>query len=285
MTDIEALLAEAKNHLSRNRVAEAAREARSLMGFVLGKNQAFIRAHPEYTLTAEERGLFIEAINRRGRREPFQHIVGRQEFFGLEFEVTPDVLVPRPETEHVVEKALELVGEVRDPISFADIGTGSGCIAISILKNLPKTVCVATDISHRALRVAKRNAQAHGVQDRVDLVCANIFEPFSETGLFDLVVANPPYVPVRDIDGLQPEVRDFDPRVALTDGADGISIIRRIFEQAQPRLHPAAPLIMEVGFRQADEVKGFASEEIWSEFAFVHDLQGIPRVIVVWKSA
>jgi release factor glutamine methyltransferase len=202
-----------------------------------------------------------------------------QEFYGLEFEVTPDVLIPRPETEFLVERGIAYLKALEKP-DFLDIGTGTGCIVISILKNCPSAIGTAVDISPTALEVAKRNAERNGVADRLQLFESDLFANVQETAKFHLIVSNPPYVPVKDMPGLQAEVRDFEPHVALTDGFDGVSIIAEIVRAAPAFLLPGGYLLIEMGFGQAERVQAMMSSELWEEAQIEPDLQGIPRVLV-----
>ncbi len=283
MKDIKSLILDASAHLKKQGVAEPEREARSLMGFALGKEQSFLRGHPEYIPGTGEHALFVEYVNRRGRREPLQHITGKQEFYGLDFMVNRSVLVPRPETELVVETAIQQFRFHEDPF-FCDVGTGSGCIAVSLLKHLPRSLCIATDISGEAIAVAKRNARRHATEGRFHPVVADIVDSFAAVPLFDLIVANPPYVPKEDLESLQAEVRLYDPEVALTDSADGSSIIRRIESSSYLRLKDPGTLIMEIGFKQAATVEEIFEKGPWVSFELKADLQGIPRVICAKKS-
>jgi len=252
------------------------REAASLLCYILNKNAAFLIAHPEYELTADRSLLFKSVVRRRALREPFQYIVGRQEFYGLAFEVRPAVLIPRPETEILVETAINFLSRFEHP-RFFEIGVGSGCISISILYTLQKASGVGVDISEQALESAAQNARKHGVTDRLILREANLFDGLGES--FDLIVSNPPYIPDADIASLQPEVVDFEPRTALAGGIDGLSIIERIVDNAPSHIRTGGGLIIEIGFGQAALVRGFYDPGVWSGVEFLPDLQGIPRIV------
>ena len=190
-------------------IAEFRREASSLLAFVLQKDAAFLIAHPEFELTAAQASAFETAIKRRTAHEPFQYITGKQEFWGLEFEVTPAVLIPRPETEILVDAAIGILSQIESP-HFCEVGVGSGCIAVSIAHSVPAVTAVATDISPAALSVATRNAKRHNVDTRIEFRTGDVFA--GVTGSFDMIVSNPPYVPDEEIEALQAEVRDFEPR-------------------------------------------------------------------------
>ncbi len=277
MPTIAETLREATEILRESGLAEPRREANSLLGHALGKDRAHLIAHATDALTETETIRFREALARRARREPLQHITGRQEFYGLDFLVTRDVLIPRPETELIVEQALEILpaaGRSR----FCEVGVGSGCISVSILHHRPAASAVALAVSPAALDVARRNAEKHGVGARLELRASDVFAALADER-FDLVVSNPPYIAALDVAGLQPEVRDFEPAVALTDGHDGFSIIERIIAEAPRFLTPGGFLLMEIGFDQAAKVRATLDAARWPEAQILPDLQGIPRTV------
>ena len=276
-------LASATIELESAGIPEAVREAASLLQFVIGRDRTFIVAHPEYELTGQERDLFQHSVQRRAAREPFQHIVGRQEFYGLDFVVTPDVLIPRHETELIVEKAIELLGNCKDP-RFLEIGVGSGCISVAILKNCPRASAIAVDIYEPAIEVASLNATMHGVKDRLRIRRSDVFQSVPEVD-FDLIAANPPYVPFADYAHLQPEVRDYDPRIAVTDGSTGLSVIERIAAGASQHLRSGGHLLMEIGFGQHGQVLDFFTNDQWESAEISPDLQGIPRMVFARSNA
>jgi release factor glutamine methyltransferase len=277
MTSISESLRRSESILARSGVAEPGREAVSLVMLATARDRTFIYAHPEYILSEDEQARLDSMLDRRARREPLQYISGVQEFFGLEFEVTPDVLIPRPETEMLVEHAIEFLGSRPSP-RFCEIGVGSGCIAVSILRFVPHAGGLGIDRSRAALKVAQRNSEKHLVADRLRLIESDAFDGVPDEH-FDLIVSNPPYVPLTEIDRLQPEVRDFEPQVALTDGADGVSIIQRIIEAAPGFLHPKGALLLEIGIDQDRSVARMFDKRKWSTPTIFPDLQGIPRVV------
>ncbi len=256
---------------------EPARDAKVLLAHSLGKQKTFLIAYPEFELSDEQQTRFRAVIERRADREPLQHILGRQEFYGRDFRVSPDVLIPRPETEAIVELAVGFLADRPEP-RFLDIGTGSGCIAVSIAAELPAARGVATDISPAALAVARENAYKHGVADRLSFIESDLFGPAVE-GEFDLIASNPPYIPLEEFRGLEPEVREFEPRVALTDEGDGLAIIRKIITTAPHHLKPGGKLLVEIGFGQSESVSAMIDRTIWPEAAFHNDLQDIPRIL------
>jgi release factor glutamine methyltransferase len=273
--DITAALNGAAEVLGDAGVADPRREAASLMAFVLGRDATFLFAHPEYQLTLEESSAFQSAITRRAGREPFQYIVAKQEFYGLDFEVTPDVLIPRPETEILVEAGIEIVSETAEARIF-EIGVGSGCISISILHTVTNASGLGVDISDRAIAVARRNAIRHRVADRLTLRAGNIFDGVS--GRFNLIASNPPYIPLEQLDQLQPEVRMFEPYTALSGGPGGLDIIEAIVKGAPEFLLPGGSLLLEIGFGQSDRAFRLF-DDAWKSVDLLPDLQGIPRIV------
>jgi release factor glutamine methyltransferase len=226
---------------------------------------------------------FEHVVARRVRREPISYITGTREFWGIDFEVTPDVLIPRPETELIIEEALERIETDSRPL-IVDVGTGSGCIAVVLAREVPGARVVATDVSNRALEVARRNAIRHGVADRVRFVETSFLDGIDDAA--NLIVSNPPYVPSVSAPGLTPEVRDYEPGVALFGGEDGLESLRRVVEGALPRLVPGGWLIMEFGYGQDEHVERLVPEYPGLTLAKIrHDLQDIPRTAVIRKSA
>jgi release factor glutamine methyltransferase len=265
-------------------VADPRREAASLLALALGKPNTFLIAHPEYELTQDQAVLFNSHVARREKREPFQYIALKQEFYGLDFEVTPAVLIPRPETEILVEEAirelnrLEKLDEINE-LTFCEIGVGSGCISVSILLKVPPATAVATDISAAAIDVARRNAEVHGVADRLLLQQGDLFAEVDQK--FDMIVSNPPYVPDGDLTDMQLEVRDFEPHNALFAGRDGLDIVRRIIDDAPKCLNHDGLLLMEIGIGHAHILRGHFVPSIWNEPEFLSDLQHIERTLKV----
>jgi len=260
-------------------IYEPRMEAGSLLAHVLGRDRIFIIAHAEEPLTDEQMALFRGCVGRRAQGEPLQYITGRQEFFKLEFEVTPDVLIPRPETEIIVETARELLRDEAQPF-VADIGAGSGCIAISLLNEFPEARAVATDISPAALRVARRNAARHGVIDRLTWLESDCFSALQPARQFRLIASNPPYVSDIELDAMQREVR-YEPRAALFAGPDGLAVIRRLLRDAPLFLQRDGYLVFEIGFGQHEAVKSLIDRDVWKLLEIREDLQHIPRTVVL----
>jgi release factor glutamine methyltransferase len=282
---IKEAMREAAEVLRRSGVPEARREAASLLSLIINRDRVFLLAHPESPLTAEDELSFRAVVERRAAGEPLQYIKGRQEFFGLEFEVTPDVLIPRPETELLVEAALGLLDQTNAARSVCDVGTGSGCIIISLLHERERLrEAVGLDISLGALRVAARNAVRHGVDRRLGLVASDCFAAIDDRcPRFSMIVSNPPYVAEAALEGLQREVRDHEPRLALTPGGDGLLIIRRLLTDAPRLLFPGGHLLMEIGFDQHAAVSELIDRSVWRLLDIQRDLQGIPRIVALRK--
>lgn len=263
--------------LHSNEIPEARREANSLLAFALEKDKTFLVAHSEYELSADEEKRFQNIIQRRARREPFQYIVGKQEFFGLDFAVTKDVLIPRPETETIVEQAINILEKIENP-KFCEIGVGSGCISVSILHNVKQAFGKALDISQKALNVARSNAEKHRVSARLEFDISDVFSVLADEK-FDLIVSNPPYIAEKDLENLQPEVRDYEPLTALTDGKNGLSIVERIIKESPLFLNENGFLLMEIGFDQAEMVEPMFEKSVWQTIEILQDFQGILRTV------
>lgn len=240
---------------------------------LLGCDRAYLLTRPEMPLTAEQAALYEAWLARRARHEPIQYIVGEQEFFGLKFRVTPDVLIPRPETEHLVEAALARTD--RDAsLRIADIGTGSGAIAVALAHSLPQARVTALDISTAALSVAQENAESHGVSDRIRFLKSDLLTAVAGEH-FDMIVSNPPYV--AEGEELEQQVRDYEPGSALFAGPNGLDVYRRMIPQAQAALSPGGWLLLEIGHGQRDALERLLRG--WGNLSFIADLQRIPRVV------
>ena len=303
--DVRGALKEGMARLRMANVPSHTLAAELLLMHALGHDRAWLYAHPEEPLDAPTAEQFFALIARRAAGEPTQYLTGKQEFWGLEFEVTPAVLIPRPETEHVIEVALERLGArgikinmktgaPSPPLRIADVGTGSGCIAVALAHELPHADIFATDISPDALEVARRNAARHGVTDRVHYVECDLLAEFAPVGenpgdaaaletaeaQFDLIASNPPYVARAVAFTLAREVRDHEPDSALFGGADGLEIYARLIEQAGSLLRSGGILVLELGYDSAERVRAMlAAERRWVNISVTNDLAGIPRVL------
>lgn len=279
---IAEVLKEAARILEAAGVPEARREAGSLLSFVLGKDRTFLISHAEDPVDDDSFGSLREFVERRAAGEPLQYITGVQDFYGREFRVTPDVLIPRPETELLIEAAIEVCSS--NDVFICDVGTGSGCIAITLLCEMTSARAVAVDKSAASLEIAKINAAQQGIDDRAVFVVSNCFDALDrDEHQFDLIVSNPPYVSEAALSGLQREVRDHEPLVALSPGPDGLSVIRRLLSEAPAYLKPNGHLLMEIGFDQGESVRGLIDSAVWSLLEVRPDLQCIPRIVVLKK--
>jgi release factor glutamine methyltransferase len=275
---IESVLESATVALRNAGIPEPFREARSLLADAIRRDAAFIFAHPEFELSDVESEMFDSHISRRTEREPFQYIVGKQEFYGLDFLVDRNVLIPRPETEAIVERSIAFL-QCREAPTMCEIGVGSGCISVSTLFHCGRARGVGVDISAAALAVAAKNADKQGVAERLQLIVSDIFANVPAERPFDLVVSNPPYVSLAEFSGLQPEVRDHEPALALTDHGSGLTVIEHIVREAPRFLSSGGLLLVEIGFSQADAVLEFVGSGPWIHAEIIADLQGIPRTL------
>ena len=264
-------------------ISEGRREAGSLLAHVVGRDRSFMITHADELLTSEQTQTFRSFIARRAKGEPLQYIIGHQEFFKLDFEVTPDVLIPRPETELIVEIALELLKDESEPF-IGDIGTGSGCVAISLLHEMGEARGFATDISAAALRVARLNAERHGVSNRLRLIESDCFAAVDRSSQFSLIASNPPYIGQAEWKNLPREVRDHEPRSALVSGPDGLADIRRLIDEAPSFLHSHGYFVFEIGFDQSKWVEQLIDSRKWKLVEIRRDLQNIPRTVVLQKN-
>lgn len=284
-TSIAEALREATELLQTNGISDPRREGSSLLQHVLDRDRTFLIAHPEFLVAQVQLEKFRELVKRRAIGEPLQYITAQQEFFGLNFEVTKAVLIPRPETELLIETALELLAGT-ERATICDVGTGSGCIAITLLHQLSAATATAIDISAAALEVAQRNATRHGVSQQMTFVNSDCFlELNPDEFSFDLIASNPPYVSDVELEGLQREVREFEPHTALAGGVDGLDVVRRLLHEAGRFLKKEGHLLIEIGFNQAQGVEQLVDPKSWTLEAIQPDLQGIPRLVVLQKPA
>jgi release factor glutamine methyltransferase len=331
MIDVRTALKQGLARLREAHVPSFTLAAELLLLHVLGRDRTWIYAHPEQEISATDIERFFALIARRAAGEPTQHLTGKQEFWGLEFEVTPDVLIPRPETEHVIEVALDrlAVRELRagrkptlsgEGLQIADIGTGSGCIAIALAKELPGSTIFATDISGAALAVARRNAVRHRFSDCIHFLESNLLDvlhdrgpanagrlgvgpqhaapllgktaPNAEAGsritehgsrFLDLIVSNPPYIGRREAASLMREVRDHEPKIALCGGEEGYELYAELISQSAEHLNPGGLLVLELGHNTLPAVHPLLDAPTWTNFGVTNDLAGIPRVIAAQR--
>jgi release factor glutamine methyltransferase len=288
MPDVRTALKQGLAQLREAHVPSFTLAAELLLLHVLGRDRTWLYAHPEEQVSSVDTERYFVLIARRANGEPTQHLTGKQEFWGLEFEVTPDVLIPRPETEHVIEVALDrlAVRELRagrkqtltgEGLQIADIGTGSGCIAIALAKELPGVTIYATDISFTALAVAQRNAKRHNLAEMVRFLEGNLLDGIPP--LLDLIVSNPPYVGRREAETLMREVRDHEPEIALYGGEEGYELYADLITPAVAHLKPGGILVLELGHNSLPAVQPLLDAPSWTNVGVTNDLAGIPRVI------
>jgi release factor glutamine methyltransferase len=275
-------LTSAVQRLESSDVGSPRLNAETLLMFVLGVNRAYLYAHPERELSSAEQSRYDEVIAQRAQDVPSQYITGHQEFWGLDFLVSPAVLIPRPETEHLVETVLELAREVPNP-RIVDVGTGSGCIALALAHELKGAEIYGVDLSAEALEIACVNAARLQLDGRVRLLQSNVLEALAETRDFDFVVSNPPYVGFDEADKVQRSVFEYEPKMAVFAGYGGLDVIGPLIVQANDVLKPGGYLVMEVGYSMRDAVLKLISGTLWNEPMIFPDLQGIPRVVAVNK--
>ena len=319
--DVRAALKDGIAQLRGAQVPSYTLAAELLLMHALGRDRAWIYAHPDDAIPDEAAQNYSALIARRAAGEPTQHLTGKQEFWGLEFEVAPDVLIPRPETEHLIEVALDRLGlrEVRqgrsqetpgDGLLIADVGTGSGCIVVALAKELPGARFFATDVSAAALAVARCNAARHSVSDRIHFLESNLLEKLSSVGAqhaaplrkhasatrnresritshesrpLDLIVSNPPYIGRRDASALPREVREYEPEVALYGGAEGYELYPELIAQAAAKLKPGGLLVLELGHNSLPAVRPLFDGPVWTDVSVTNDLAGIPRVLAAQR--
>lgn len=281
MSPLHERLADARGRLVRAGISpdEAALDAEVLARHVLECDRATLLTRAQDPLPSAFVRLYDGLVQRRIAREPIAYIVGHREFWGLEFDVTPDVLIPRPETEFVIEAALVALPHRSLVHNIIDVGTGSGCLAVILAIEYSSARVIAVDVSPLALDVAQRNASKHNVSERVAFIRGDLLEGLADRA--DLIVSNPPYVPDSDASDLQPEVARYEPHTALYAGHDGLTVIRRLLAEAPSRLAPEGRLIVEFGFGQESGVRDAALQTGWTTERIRRDLQGIPRVAVL----
>ena len=272
---IQTALLQGTKLLEEDSIAVPRLTAEVLLSHALNRERQYLYAHPEEELTEVAWIHYGRYLHQRLQGKPTQYITGRQEFYGREFRVTPDVLIPRPETEHLVEAALT---RIKPGDAVLDVGTGSGAIAITIALETGAQV-YATDISTAALRIAAENARK--LQAPVTFLAADLVSCFAD-GSFDLIASNPPYVPKTDHPALQREVRDYEPHVALFGGPTGLEIYQRLIPETRRVLRPEGRLLLELGYNSLDPVRAML-ESAWNEISTHHDLAGLPRVLAARK--
>ncbi len=298
---VRALLKQGIEKLRAAHIPSHTLAAELLLLHVAARDRTWLYAHPEEILPDDVAAAYFVLLEQRASGVPTQHLTGKQEFWGRELEVSPDVLIPRPETEHLIEVALDrlavralragreepLTGE---NVALVDVGTGSGCLAIALAKELPAATVYATDISEAALRVARRNAARHGLLDSIHFLQADLLDGISSPSAprsplsFDLVVSNPPYISLREAASLPVEVREHEPHVALFGGKEGYEVYGTLIAQAAKVLKPTGLLVLELGYNSLPAVRPLLDSPEWTNVAVAKDLAGISRVISAERS-
>lgn len=277
-------ISEGARLLGRAGVGDARRAAGVVLCHLLGVDRTYLLTRPDEPVDESIYQEYLGLIKRRAGGEPLQYITGHQEFYGMDFTVTPSVLIPRPETEFLVERVIQLAGESTPTI--VDVGTGSGCIAVTLAVHLPAARLIATDISRPALEVARSNAARHNVAWRITFLEGDLLEPLARLELqssVDLLVSNPPYVAERDRAQLQTEVRDWEPAAALFGGDEGLDFYRRLLAGGSLFVKPGGRLVCEIGYEQLGGVLAAADPLVWRFEDVKADLQNIPRTLVLKK--
>ncbi|MDO9515979.1 MAG: peptide chain release factor N(5)-glutamine methyltransferase [Syntrophales bacterium] len=271
------LLKEAESRFDTGGLSTPGLDAQVLLAYCIGRDRQSLYAHPEKELSYAEVTLFRSMVARRIKGEPVAYITGGKEFWSLTFEVTPDVLIPRPDTEILVEEVLKLFGR-DDEVRMLEIGTGSGAISVALASELEQVSITATDCSPEALAVAARNALNNNVGERISFLCGDLFEPAE--GTYDIIVSNPPYISEGEFNLLAPEVREYEPRRALVAGPDGTEFHRRLVRGARPFLIDGGWLAVELGEGQRDALEKILQESGYCDIVFHRDYAGIERVVL-----
>ena len=254
-------------------------DAEILLAHARGCPRIQLYTNYDQPLTDEQRGTMRDLVKRRAAAEPVAYLVGHREFFGLDFRVTKDVLVPRPDTETLIVEALEGLKPLAQP-RVLDIGTGSGCIVITLAVRCPQAIVTAVDLSEPALTIARENAAKHNVANRIQFLCGDLFAPLTDAEPFDLIASNPPYIASAEVETLAPDVRLHEPRTALDGGPDGLDIIRRLIAEAPQHLLPQGKLLIEISGEQAEAVTQLLTANgSYDDISVLKDLAKQPRVV------
>jgi release factor glutamine methyltransferase len=276
------ILKKSEEYLAKYGIPDARHNAELLAGNVLGKSRIQLYLEYDKPIGENEIARIRTVLAERKARKPVQYIFGETEFYGLPFGVNPNVLIPRPETELLVEETLKLLAGIQGNPVVYDVGTGSGCIGICIAKHNEKCFIYASDVCAEALKTASANAGRNGVSEKMQFLLGQVFKPFADAGIpkADIVVSNPPYILSADIDTLQPEVKNYEPRKALDGGADGLDIIRRLITDFQQNANAGGALIMEIGYKQSGSVSRLIEDSgMLKLLNITKDYQGIDRII------
>ncbi|MBM6834259.1 peptide chain release factor N(5)-glutamine methyltransferase [Megamonas hypermegale] len=278
---ISSLLNWTVNYFKSKNIQSARLDAEVLLSHVLRQERIYLYVHFDEPMEQNELSKFREYVKKRAQHVPIAYIIGEREFMGLPFKVTKDTLIPRPDTEILVENVLNNVDKDKE-IEIVDIGTGSGAIILSLLVNLPKAQGKTVDISSKAIEVAKENAVNLQVNDRCEFFVGDLFAPLNDNK-FDVIVSNPPYIPQKDIATLEDDVKEYEPVSALTDGGDGLSYYRRLLSEGKAYIKENGFIALEIGIYQSNDVKQIAMDNGWKNIKIIKDYAGIDRVVLAWN--
>lgn len=278
---ISSLLNWTVNYFKSKNIQSARLDAEVLLSHVLRQERIYLYVHFDEPMEQNELSKFREYVKKRAQHVPIAYIIGEREFMGLPFKVTKDTLIPRPDTEILVENVLNNVDKDKE-IEIVDIGTGSGAIILSLLVNLSKAQGKTVDISSKAIEVAEENAVNLQVNDRCEFFVGDLFAPLNGSK-FDLIVSNPPYIPKKDIATLEDDVKEYEPVSALTDGGDGLSYYRRLLSEGKAYIKENGFIALEIGIYQSNDVKQIAMDNGWKNIKIIKDYAGIDRVVLAWN--
>lgn len=279
---ISDLLAQAKNQLENSGVSSSKLDSLVLLTHALSVSKEYVIFNPDFEPEQHLEERFLTMINRRASREPVSHIIGKREFYGYDFFVTQDTLDPRPDSESLIELVLRKNPQKNDALKFLEIGTGTGCLIITLLLLYKNSSAIGVDISDKALQICNKNAIQNQVQDRLQLIKSDLFSDLKNQK-FDFIISNPPYIPSKDIAGLQEEVRNFEPLLALDGGTDGLDFYRSIAKSGADFLINNGRIFLEIGFDQKDDVVKIFTQENFTFEDFQPDLAGVSRALVFKK--
>lgn len=279
---INSLLNWTVKYFKSKNISSARLDAEVLLSYVLGQERIYLYVHFDEPMQQNELCKFREYVKKRAQHMPIAYIIGTKEFMGLPFKVTPDTLIPRPDTEILVENVLANTDK-NEEVKIVDIGTGSGAIILSLLVNLPKAIGKTVDIASKAIEVARENAAALKVDDRCEFFVGDLFTPLNSDE-FDIIVSNPPYIPQKDIVSLETDVKMYEPIGALTDGGDGLGYYRRLLMEGRAYLKKNGFIALEIGIYQSEAVKRIAEDNGWKNIRIIKDYAGIDRVVLAWNA-
>jgi len=282
---ISEILAQAKDQLEKSGVSNSKLDSLILLTHALLVSKEHVIFNPDLELSQDQKKSFLSLVERRSAREPIAHIIGKREFYGRDFFVTKDVLDPRPDSESLIELVLKKFPKKNQKIRILEIGSGSGCLVITLLKELPIAQAIALDLSEKALKICKKNADFQEVQDRLQLIKSDVFSALKENEKFDLIISNPPYISSTEIEELHPEVKIYEPRMALDGGFDGLDFYRQIANQSQNFLAQNAKIILEIGFGQRADVEKIFNKENYFLEEVRQDLACVERALCFQMSS